>query len=172
MTAESSQAGGERDFLLEGVRVIDALIVKSDCSLDRNQEFYDAAQWKDRARAALSAPPADPFREHLAAQAENINTERLDKALVLMGVARAGEGQEGFAARLAENVNRLTLAVTMHFAAPVAAVAQPVADAQIDSWLAEAQRTILGDREQARFVVRKALAASPSSERQDVGGGK
>lgn len=45
-------------FLLEGIRVIDALIVKSDCSLDRNQEFADAGQWKGKARAALQGGDA------------------------------------------------------------------------------------------------------------------
>lgn len=49
-----------REALAELIRtaesVIDSLIVKSDCSVDRNAEFYAAAQWKARARAALCQP--------------------------------------------------------------------------------------------------------------------
>lgn len=62
-----------------------------------------------------AAPTTDPYREHLAQQAENIDQERLARTLTLMGSACAGSGQEGFSARLAENVNRLILAVDLHF---------------------------------------------------------
>jgi len=48
-------------FLREGARVIGALIVKSDCHVDRNQEFYDAAQWNAKAlRYATPPQPANP----------------------------------------------------------------------------------------------------------------
>jgi hypothetical protein len=63
---------------------------------------------------ALARP--DPYREHLAKQAEGIEQERLQRCLTLMGSASAGAGQEGFAACLAENVNRLTRAVDSHLA--------------------------------------------------------
>jgi hypothetical protein len=69
---------------------------------------------RDAAPAQAAAVP-DPYREHLAQQAENIEQERLQRCLTLMGSASAGEGQEGFSARLAENVNRLTHAVDQHF---------------------------------------------------------
>jgi hypothetical protein len=43
--------------LEEGISVIRALMAKSDCSVDRNEEFYRAAQWmqltQDRYIAAL-----------------------------------------------------------------------------------------------------------------------
>jgi len=59
-------------FLLEGVSVINALITVADCRLDRNQEFYDAEQWKARALSAItpeSAPnDATDERTHLRAQ--------------------------------------------------------------------------------------------------------
>lgn len=44
----------------EGARIMDALVVKSDPSLDRNQEIHDVEQWKAKARAALSTHHAAP----------------------------------------------------------------------------------------------------------------
>lgn len=169
---EPSQAGGERAAL---IHALDRYLRQDETAGDTDNNVY--RDGLKAMSAALSAPPADPFREHLATQAENINTERLDKALVLMGVARAGEGQEAFAARLAENVNRLTRAITMHFAAPAAAVAQPVAEDDPYYNLLG----VIADAKAGNFnsvcietleCVAAALASSPSSERQDVGGGR
>lgn len=56
----ATQAGS--DHLSEGIRVIDALIVKSDCSLDRNQEFYDAGRWKAKSHH-LATTQAQPVGE-------------------------------------------------------------------------------------------------------------
>jgi hypothetical protein len=46
-------------FLEEGIRVIDALIAKSDCSVDRNLEFFDAVQWKSEARRRIAVEQAE-----------------------------------------------------------------------------------------------------------------
>lgn len=48
-----------RALLIEADRIIWALTVKSDCSLDRNQEFYDAAQWRGKVTALDAAPLAE-----------------------------------------------------------------------------------------------------------------
>jgi hypothetical protein len=38
-------------LLIEADRIIQALVVKSDCRIDRNEEFFAAAQWKAKVSA-------------------------------------------------------------------------------------------------------------------------
>jgi len=90
----------------------DALVHIDTVRKDLDAMLLTATRTQPQADAA--EPVADPFREHLARQAEGINVEQLAAALTWMGSAPAGEGQEGFVARLAENVNRLTRAVASH----------------------------------------------------------
>lgn len=98
----------------------------AEAKLEYSAELFEIAEGL-RALTPPAPVPADPWREHLAQQAENIDTERLASALTWMGVSPAGDGQEGFAARLGENVNRLTRAVDAHKAGFAAKAADPVA---------------------------------------------
>lgn len=59
--AEAMYAAGAEasvELLLDGAAIIDSLIVKSDCSVDRNMEFCNAAEWKGKVNRILALPIA------------------------------------------------------------------------------------------------------------------